>query len=522
MRCAIFLLIASFNTFLTAHSREVYVGREYRYERPLRSILSYNPSYFGDLRVTKLIPESSLTRENQHIPSTLRGSARKDTRITRSLYNIIEYTQQRTNQFRTKRISYAREGQPEKGLFTDNLLNRDGNSRQSHLRNVEDIGDSTIDQRAVNTKQHYTTNSVRRERTWRLSERHASDGYALHNFDNNRKATLELRATLSRTRQTEKLMERMNERNSVDAKLRRILRNTKQTRSRSVDSLRQSERRNTRYSGSLEDRQTVKIERLRRFSTYREKETTQADYALQNRDRTRNALRTRNTRNLFRTDIAAKSSDILEASDSANSQDTISFISLRREVRGHIGRAQLRTFQRSYTQSRSLKQSNLPNNRQILSTIRENNELEYLNNLNRETRSVVARGTNRDIEVRDIRKEFVNKHYARDNKMQGHFKDTSNLDKDNINRSEQRSRMFSIEPIRAIHGHERKNMLRETSKHSRFEASRDISNHPVNEKYLLKYLLNWTTMFYILQAIYLCNIVIQVLTQSELTDKKSK
>ncbi|XP_045500750.1 uncharacterized protein LOC123698207 [Colias croceus] len=198
-----------------------------------------------------------------------------------------------------------------------------------------------------------------------------------------------------------------------------------------------------------------------------------------------------------------------------------SLTSLKREVRGHIERAQLGTIQRSYIQSRSLKQLNLSNNKHILNTIREKSESEYRKRLNRETQSVEARGTNRDIEVRNIRKEFVNKYYARDNKIEGLFKDTSNLDKD-TNRSEQRSRMFFREPIRALHGHEIKNMLRETSKHSRFEASRDTSNHPVNEKFLLKYILNWTIMFYILQAIYLCNIVTQVLTQKELTDKKSK
>ncbi|XP_045500207.1 uncharacterized protein LOC123697719 [Colias croceus] len=301
------------------------------------------------------------------------------------------------------------------------------------------------------------------------------------------------------------------------------------------------------------------VERRSSNAYHRRQETRQRTNVLPNHSRSlgreqNREMRSRNDDNLVRRERrisienrrnVVKRIDIPEDLRNINSQRREQFTATpnREEVRDRFER----TIRGRYTRSRSLTRSNLRNSvagnmhERNINNIREKRELERLggdrrSEARRESRSL-------SMEIRDMERDFAGRQYARNSKavareIQGisemrkpsrtlsrlNIRDVRSEDRERVSRSElrERSKILFRETERTASRHERRNnMLRDTDEYgSRLDVSRNLINSFKNEE--KSGMMNWQILFYTLQGIYLCSILVKAMNKNDYSMKKSR
>ncbi|XP_045500208.1 desmoplakin-like [Colias croceus] len=343
-------------------------------------------------------------------------------------------------------------------------------------------------------------------------------------------------------------------RRNVDKRID-IPENLKNINSRRISQNRFSAERNIDISRDVSER-SHNVERRSSNAYHRRQETRQKTNVLPNRSRSlgreqTREMRSRNDDNLVRKERrisienrrnVVQRIDIPEDLRNINSQRRGSTPN-REEVRDRFER----TVRGRYTRSRSLTRSKLRNSvagnmhERNINNIREKRELERLggdrrSEARRESRSL-------SMEIRDMERDFAGRQYARNSKavareIQGisemrkpsrtlsrlNIRDTRCEDRERVSRSElrERSKILFREAERTASRHERRNnMLRDTDEYgSRFEVSRNLINSFKSEE--KTGMMNWQILFYTLQGIYLCSILVKAMNKNDYSMKKTR
>ncbi|CAG4951861.1 unnamed protein product [Colias eurytheme] len=448
-------------------------------------------------------------------------------------------------------------------LSPEHFLIRDDHRGRSSLRNLERV--DTILQRHTRTIRHLKTNEIRSQRLSRYQDRIIPDVRSTNDrtFDDaSRNVRFERGTALLDTRKIASSTERVDVNENKLSRSRGI---SKNARSRSVNDLRQSERRisqnrfsperNTHISRDESERSHNVERRLSSNAYHRRQETRQRTNVLPNRSRSLGReqireMRNRNDDNLVRRERRIsienrrnvdKHVAISEDLRDINSQKRERFsVTLNRDVAGDRFE---RTVRGHYTRSRSLTRSNLRNSvtenmrERNINIIRAKRELERLGgNRRRESRSLST-------EIRDMERDFAGRQYARNSKalvreIQGisemrkpsrtlsrlNIRDARSEDRERVSRSElrERSEILFRETERTASRHERRNnMLRNTDEYgSRFDVSRNLINSFKNEE--KTGMMNWQILFYTLQGIYLCSILVKAMNKNDYYMKKTR
>ncbi|XP_038222615.1 pre-mRNA-splicing factor CWC25-like [Zerene cesonia] len=445
-------------------------------------------------------------------------------------------------------------------ISTEVSLTRDDRRRKT-LRNQERI--DSILQRNTEAIRQLRTDELRSQRRFQyLKQRIILDVRSPydHNFDDaTRKVRFDRSLALLGARRSASSTERAD---TIESRVKRERRNRENFRS--VDDLRQCERRITRNRYSLErnidvprdesERRHNLERRLSRNAYHRRQETRQRTHVSPNRSRSLageqiREIRVRNAENQERRERrisienrrnANKRSDTLEVLRNINSQKRERFIATlnREEMREGVER----TIRGSFTRSRSLTRSNLRNSvaanmrGRNINFIREKRELESLDGERSETRRDQSRGLY--VELRDMEREFAGRQYGRymvnDKALVREIRGNSEIqkpsrtmsrgaDRERVARSELRENSPKLfrEAERFASRYERRNNLRDTNEHvSRIDISRNLLNSFKNEE---KYgMLNWQIVFYTLQGIYLCSILVKALNRNDNSVKKNR
>ncbi|XP_038222614.1 uncharacterized protein LOC119840172 [Zerene cesonia] len=454
-------------------------------------------------------------------------------------------------------------------ISTEISLIRDDRHRETS-RNQERI--DSILQRNTRAIEQLKTDELRSQRRSQyLKERIILDVRSPYDrtFDDAiRKVRFDRSLALLGARRSASSTERADTIESRVKRERRNRENFRSVRSRSVNDLRQSERRNriTRNRYSLErnidlsrdesERRHNLERRLSRNTYHRRQETRQRTHVSPKLSRSLageqiRQIRVRNAENQVRRERrisienrrnANKRSDTPEVLRNINSQKRERFIATlnREEMRDVVER----TIRGSFTRSRSLTRSTLRNSvaanmrGRNINFIREKRELESLDGERRsETRRDQSRGL--FVEIRDMQREFAGRQYGRymvnDKALVREIRGNSEIqkpsrtlsrgvDRERVARSEWREnspKLFREAERSATRYERRNNMWRDTNELvSRIDISRNRLNSFKNE---VKYgMLNWEILFYTLQGIYLCSILVKALNKNEYSVKKNR
>ncbi|CAG4951857.1 unnamed protein product [Colias eurytheme] len=453
----------------------------------------------------------------------------------------------------------------------ENKLSRNrGISKNARSRSVYDLRQSErrISHNRFSSERNINISQDESERSHNI-ERRSSNAY--HRRQETRQRTNDLpNRSRSLGREQTREMRSQNDDNRVRRERRISIENRRNVdkridipedrniNSRRISQNRFSAERNIDISRDVYER-SHNVERRSSNAYHRRQETRQRTNVLPNRsqslgrEQTRE-MRSRNDDNLVRRERrisienrrnVVKRIDIPEDLRNINSQRREQFTATpnREEVRDRFER----TVRGRYTRSRFLTRSNLRNSvagnmhERNINNIREKRELERLggdrrSEARRESRSL-------SMEIRDMERDFAGRQFARNSKavvreIQGisemrkpsrtlsrlNIRDARSEDRERVSRSElrERSKILFRETERTASRHERRNnILRDTDEYgSRFDVSRNLINSFKNEE--KSGMMNWQILFYTLQGIYLCSILVKAMNKNDYSMKKSR